>query len=128
MAAMTISKFCSSSGKLSAGLCLGYAFLAVISGIAAVIVLITDASAAAGVSAIVAIAVGSFISGRVVGKFNKKNGMKSGAICGAVFIAPILLLSVIFGKAGTFMLFVKIILSLVFGAAGGISGVNAKEG
>lgn len=111
-----------------AGLCLGYAALAVISGIAAVIVLITDVSAAAGISAIAAIAAGSFISGRVVGKTNRKNGMKSGAVCGAAFIVPILLLSVIFGKAGTFMLFVKIVLSIVFGSAGGISGVNAKDG
>ena len=111
-----------------AGLCLGYAALAAISGIAAVIVLITDAAGAAGVAAIIAIATGSFISGRVVGKMNRKNGMKSGAICGAAFILPILLLSVIFGRAGTFMLFVKTALSVVFGAAGGVSGVNADNG
>ena len=111
-----------------AGLCLGYAALAAISGIAAVIVLITDASAAATAAAVIAIAAGSFIGGRVVGKMNRKNGMKSGAICGAAFIVPILLLSVIFGKAGTFMMFVKITLSVVLGAAGGVSGVNASDG
>lgn len=111
-----------------AGLCLGYAALAAISGVAALIVLITDASGAAGVAAIAAIAAGSFISGRVVGKINRKNGMKSGAICGTAFIVPILLFSVIFGKAGTFLLFVKIALSVVFGAVGGVSGVNADDG
>lgn len=112
----------------AAGLCAGFAVLVAISGIAAVIVLITDATAAAGVAAIIAIAAGSFISGRVVGKTQRKNGMKSGAICGTVFIVPILLLSIIFGRAGTFMMLVKIILSVIFGAAGGVSGVNAQDG
>ena len=111
-----------------AGLCAGFAVLAAISCAAAVIVLITDASQAAGVAAIVAIAAGSFISGRVVGKMQRKNGMRSGAICGTEFIVPILLFSIIFGRAGTFMMLVKIILSVVFGAAGGISGVNTQDG
>lgn len=112
----------------AAGLCAGFAALGAISCVSAVIVLITDATAAASIAAIIAIAAGSFISGRVVGKARRKNGMKTGAVCGAAFIAPILLLSIIFGKAGSFMLIVKILLSVVFGAAGGISGVNSQDG
>ena len=110
----------------AAGLCAGFAVLLVISGIAAVVLLITDAPAASSAAAIIAIAAGSFISGRVVGKMRRKNGIKSGALCGTVFIIPILLLSLIFGQLGTFMLFVKIALSVIFGAAGGVSGVNAQ--
>lgn len=109
------------------GIAAGYGALLLISGIAALIVLITDVTALAGASAIFAIAAGSFINGRIVGKIKRKSGLKTGALCGAVFIVPIILLSVIFGKAGSFMLFVKIILSVIFGAAGGVSGVNAKE-
>ena len=57
----------------------------------------------------------------------RKNGLKTGALSGAVYIVPLIVLSIIFGKAGTFMLFVKIFLSVIFGAAGGVSGVNAEE-
>ncbi len=111
----------------AAGIAAGYAALLLIAGIAAIIVLITDVTALAGAAAIFAIAVGSFINGRLVGKIKRKTGLKTGALCGAAFIVPIILLSIIFGKAGSFMLFVKIILSVIFGAAGGVAGVNAKE-
>lgn len=111
-----------------AGLIIGYAVLAGISGITALIVLITDMSAAAGISAVFAIAAGSFVSGRIVGKSRRREGIKTGALCGTAFIIPLLILSIIFGKAGTFMMFVKIALSVIFGAAGGVSGVNAKDG
>lgn len=109
------------------GIAAGYGALLLISGIAALLVLITDVTALAGAAAIFAIAAGSFIDGRLVGRIKRKSGLKTGALCGAAFIIPIILLSVIFGKAGSFMLFVKIILSVIFGAAGGVSGVNAKE-
>lgn len=112
-----------------AGLCAGYAVLAVISGIAALILLITDAAASASsAAAVIAISAGSLTGGRVVGKMRRKDGIKSGALCGIAFIIPIFLLSIIFGKAGTFMMFVKIALSVIFGAAGGVSGVNAQDG
>ena len=110
-----------------AGLLVGYAVLAVISGITAVVVLITDMSALAGISAVFAISAGSFSSGRTVGKMLRKNGLKTGALSGALYIVPLIVLSIIFGKAGTFMMFVKIFLSVIFGAAGGVSGVNAEE-
>lgn len=112
----------------AAGFFAGFGILAVISGIAALILLITDAAAASAAAAIIAIAAGSFVSGRVVGKMRRKNGIKSGVLCGIIFIAPILLLSILFGEAGSFMMFVKIALSIIFGAAGGVSGVNAQDG
>ncbi len=84
-------------------------------------------SSAAWLAAIPAAAAGSFLCGRTAGRIRRRNGLKTGAVCGMLYIAPLLLLGAIFGRAGSVMLGIKLLLCLGFATAGGVAGVNAPE-
>lgn len=112
----------------TAGLIAGYAAAAAISAAGALIMWIVGAdSGVEWLAAILALAAGSFLCGRTAGKLRRRAGLKTGALCGVMFIIPLLILGLIFGRAEGAMLPVKLLLCLGFSAAGGVSGVNAPE-
>lgn len=106
----------------------GYIVMLAICLLAALILSFTDAaekgSAAAAIPAIV---VGSFVCGRTAGMLRRRNGLKTGALSGLMFMVVPLLLSLIFGMVGTGMFFLKIGLCVIFGTIGGVAGVNTEK-
>lgn len=112
----------------TAGLAVGYGAALVFAALAAGAITLTDtADFASAAAAVLATCFGSFICGRTAGKLKRKDGLKTGALCGVFFIVPLIILSLIFGRAEGVMLFVKTALCVIFGMVGGVSGVNADS-
>lgn len=94
----------------------------------AVISKIDAPSAVVAVMSTVALCAGACSGGFAGAKKRQKNGMLVGIVTGTAIFAIIFLLSLIFAKtavsisAGT-----KLILAVVFGAIGGVIGVNSKN-
>ena len=108
-----------------AGLVLGYAAMLLVSAAAALLLSFTDAaSSAAGAAAVLALAIGSFVCGRTAGIMRRRDGLKTGALCGLIFSVLPVVLALIFHLFGTVMLIIKPILCVAFGAVGGVAGVN----
>lgn len=108
------------------GLGIGYAAAVLVCAAAALLLSFSNAAAkAAGAAAVVAVSIGSFVCGRVAGRLKHRNGLGTGALCGLMFSALPVLLSLIFGTFGTAMLIVKPLLCVFFGSAGGVAGVNS---
>ena len=117
----------SPAAPFAAGMiCGGTAALITVALGALLLSLFGAAAGAAGAAAIAASAVGSFVCGRTAGIIRRRDGLKIGALCGALFFIPLLLLSLIFGTAGSFLLPIKALICLAFAAAGGVAGVNKE--
>lgn len=111
------------------GLAAGLGTVLLISAAAALILSFSDAAArSAGAASVIALSVGSFVCGRTAGVIRRREGLKTGALCGVMFAAVPIIFSLIFGTFGTAMLFVKPLLCVFFGTAGGVAGVNKDEG
>ena len=109
----------------AAGMVTGYAAMILVSAAAALLLSFTDAaSKAAGAAAVLALAVGSFVCGRTAGIMRRRDGLRTGALCGLIFSILPIILSLIFHLFGTVMLIIKPILCMAFGAVGGVAGVN----
>ncbi len=109
----------------AAGLLTGVGALLAVCVLAALVLSLTDsAGSAAGAASVLALAIGSFVSGRTAGMIKRRDGLKTGALCGIMFSAAAMLISLIFGEFGTIMLLLKPLLCAFFGAAGGVAGVN----
>ncbi len=112
----------------AAGLVAGYAAMLPVSVIAAALLSITDAAAqTAGAAAVLAMAIGCFLGGRTAGIIKRRDGLKTGALFGVMFVLPLLVLSAIFTRSWSGMFFVKLILCAAFAAVGGVAGVNREE-
>lgn len=112
----------------AAGVAAGYMAALIVAALAAGLMTITDTAAyASGAAALLAVSLGSLFAGRVSGKIRRKDGLKTGALCGIIYILPLILISLIFGLAGGAMLAVKAALCVIFGMVGGVSGVNSKS-
>lgn len=110
----------------AAGVAAGYGAALLAAALCAAALTLTDtASSGSGAAAILAVSVGSFVCGRISGRLRRKNGLQTGALSGIMFVVPLLVLSLIFGLAGSVLLVVKAALCLVFGMVGGVSGVNS---
>ena len=72
-----------------------------------------------------AIALGAYISGFVYGKYRRRKGLFCGTLCGVLIYAVISAVGIIF--LGQPMGIKKLLLLSVFGAAGGVTGVNSKR-
>ena len=70
---------------------------------------------------------GSFFCGRTAGKIRRHDGLKTGAICGVIYIAPLILLGIILGRTDGTLILIKLLLCLGFAAGGAVSGVNSPE-
>lgn len=111
-----------------AGLLMGYGVMLLVALAGGLLLSFTDnPSSVAAVAAIPAIAMGSFIGGRTAGYIRRQDGLRTGAICGALIMLPLLILGLCFGRVGGVMLVVKLVLCLCFGMAGGVVGVNAER-
>lgn len=111
-----------------AGLIVGYIAALLVSVLAAALLSLTDAAAqTAGAAAVLAMSIGSFLSGRTAGIIKRRDGLKTGTLCGIVFVLPLLIISAVFGGGWSAMFFVKLILCAAFGAVGGVAGVNRDE-
>lgn len=109
------------------GLIFGYAVTGIICVLAAAVLSLTDsAGAAAGAAAAVALSVGSFVCGKTAGILRRRNGLKTGAVCGVLFVLPVTILSLIFSGFGGGLI-LKIGLCAAFGIVGGVAGVNKEE-
>lgn len=111
------------------GLGVGYAAAILICAASALVLSFSDAAAkAAGAAAVVALSVGSFLCGRTAGQIKHRDGLRTGALSGLLFSVLPVLLSIVFSSFGTAMLFVKPLLCVFFGTAGGVAGVNTGDG
>lgn len=112
----------------AAGLIVGYIAALPVSVFAAALLSLTDAAAqTAGAAAVLAMSIGSFLCGRTAGIIKRRDGLKTGALCGIVFVLPLLILSAVFGGGWSAMFFVKLLLCVAFAAVGGVAGVNREE-
>lgn len=68
--------------------------------------------------------VGGAVSGYICGRYRRRRGLLDGVICGLVFYAVIMLISLMIGE---FTDVTKLLVLTVSGAAGGVSGVNSKR-
>lgn len=117
----------SPAAPFAAGMICGGAAALITAALGALLLSLLGASAgAAGTAAIAASAVGSFVCGRTAGVMRRRDGLKTGALCGILFFLPLLLLSLLFGTAGSVLLPIKAVLCLAFAAAGGVVGVNKE--
>lgn len=112
----------------AAGLVTGYIVTLVLSAIAALVLFLTDsAEGLSGAVAVVVSALSCFMAGRRAGRLKRRDGLKAGFICGLLYMLPLTLVAMIWGAFGGALFWVKLILCAVFGAAGGVNGVNSPE-
>lgn len=75
-----------------------------------------------------ALCVGAYAGGFISAKRRRKNGLFMGVLCGLFMFFVILIISTFFVQTiSGFSPSLKLILTLVFGAVGGIVGVNSKN-
>lgn len=111
----------------ASGLASGYIVTLALSAAAALLLLLSgSAEALSGAVSVIVMAVSCFFAGRTAGKLRRRSGLKSGALCGLLYFAPLVLLGVIFRTIGGLMLIVKLLLCVAFAAAGGVVGVNSE--
>ena len=75
--------------------------------------------------AMISLCAGSFCGSYIHGKHRRRRGLAEGAVCGAVIYALLLGISLIAGTGAAEIR--KLLLTTLFGAAGGVSGVNSKR-
>lgn len=111
-----------------AGLAVGYGVMLLVSAAAALLLSFFDGAAkTAGAAAVLSLAIGSYFCGRTAGIMRRRGGLRTGLLCGLLFSAVPILISLIFREFAGVMLPVKIILCAAFGTVGGVAGVNTDE-
>ena len=109
-------------------LVVGYIATLVLSAVCAWLLYWLDgAVAGSGAAAIVIMAAACFFAGRLAGALRRVNGLKTGALCGVIYILPLVVLSIIFDVCTGIMLVVKAVLCIAFATAGGVVGVNSEK-
>lgn len=113
---------------IAAGVITGYIVTLVLSMAAALLLFLTDsAEGLSGAAAVIIAALSCFFAGRRAGRLRRRDGLKTGFICGILYMLPLTLAAIIWGTFGGTLFWVKLVLSAVFGAAGGVNGVNSPE-
>lgn len=75
-----------------------------------------------------ALCTGAYVGGFISAKRRRKNGLLMGILCGVFIFFVIFVLSLLFAKtAGGMNGSSKLVLTLIFGAIGGVVGVNSKN-
>ena len=72
----------------------------------------------------VSLIAGGVVSGQICGKYRRKRGLIDGIICGSILYFMIFAAGI---AAGEFTDIRKLLLLLIAGAVGGVSGVNSKR-
>lgn len=78
----------------------------------------------ANIFTVLSLSVGGFSSGYLCGKYRRHRGLIDGIICGCVLYAVIFAVG---NLSGEFTDIKKLLLLVVAGAVGGVSGVNSKR-
>lgn len=78
----------------------------------------------ADIFTILSLTIGGIVSGYLCGKYRRHRGLIDGVLCGAVLYAMIFAVSAF---SGGFTDIKKLLLLVVAGAVGGVSGVNSKR-
>lgn len=78
----------------------------------------------ANIFTVLSLSVGGFSSGYLCGKYRRHRGLIDGIICGCVLYAVIFAVG---SLSGEFTDIKKMLLLVVAGAVGGVSGVNSKR-
>lgn len=116
----------SAAAPYALGIALGLVAVIITSALGAAIIALGGSASFAVIISIAAIAIGSFVSGRTAGALKQSGGIKTGALCGLMLFAPLILLSIVFGQLGGVLVWVKAALCIAFGATGGVVGVNSS--
>ncbi len=112
----------------AAGVITGYIVTLMLSAVAALLLFLTDsAEGLSGAAAVIISALSCFCGGRRAGRLRRHDGLRTGFICGIIYMLPFALVALIWGTFGGALFWVKLILCAVFGAAGGVNGVNSPE-
>lgn len=75
----------------------------------------------------ISICVGSYFTGFLISKKQRKNGLLTGILCGILIFCITFLISVIFVRCALSMgFFSKLVMILICSSIGGIVGVNSK--
>lgn len=84
--------------------------------------------AVVSVMSVFALCIGSFVGAYVASKRRRQNGMITGIITGIVIYVAIIILGIIIIKTSFgFGFFSKLIIALICGAIGGVTGVNSRQ-
>lgn len=109
-----------------AAMAVGYAATLALSAAAGLLLLLTDsAEGLSGSAAAIIQTICAFLAGRTAGRLRRRGGLKTGLLCGIMYLAPFLLIAVIWGTLGGALLWIKLALCVVAAMAGGVSGTNA---
>ena len=76
---------------------------------------------------IAAASVGSFCGGYISARLNKSLGMAAGTVCGGIMFVLLAGLGLITGGTAGLVTLLRLALMLLFGAAGGVLGVNKRR-
>lgn len=80
------------------------------------------------VMATVSLCIGGYFGGYLCAKKKRRNGLLQGVICGVVIFMVILVIGSVFAKAALgISAGGKLLLTMLFGAIGGVVGVNTKK-
>ncbi len=110
------------------GMLAGYAAALLVSVICAFILSFFDGAArTAGAAAVLSLSVGSYFCARTVGVIHRRNGLKTGFLCGVGFAVIPIVLSLVFGEFSGGTIVIKLAMCAAFGTVGGVAGVNADE-
>lgn len=93
---------------------------------AVILSMMRSASKGAGAAAVVSLMVGGFVCGKTTGLVRRRDGLKTGLLCGLLFAVPIMILTLIFSTKSGGSLLLKIALCVAFATVGGVSGVNSS--
>lgn len=94
---------------------------------ALILSMMRSASKGAGAAAVISLMIGGFVCGKTTGLIRKRDGLKTGLLCGLMFAVPIIVITVIFSSKTDGSLFLKTALCVAFATVGGVSGVNSSE-
>lgn len=74
----------------------------------------------------IALATGTFCSGFVCGRYRRKRGLFEGLLCGSIIYLILLAAGTIYIGFFSSLSIKKLLISAIFGAIGGVFGVNTK--
>lgn len=110
------------------GMLFGYtAMILTILPAALILSMMKSASKGAGAAAVISLVIGGFVCGKTTGLVRRRDGLKTGLLCGLLFSLPIIVIAMIFSPKTGGSLFIKTALCIAFAAVGGVSGVNSAE-
>lgn len=129
---MSVRKKNSAAIRLAASYILpvlcGFAVSAVLSLLAAgVMYALGMPPSSSGFLSFAALAAGAFTAGLLCGLIRRRGGLKRGALCSALFLVPLLIISALTGNLTGEALIAKALSVLMCSCTGAVIGVNAHR-